>query len=91
MHGPCYQLRAARDERSLAALRAACPTLPFLIPGVGTQGGDADAVRLAARTDEGLVLVNSSRQILFASDGADFADAAARAAETLRQQLEGMA
>lgn len=79
----------ATDAHALAQLRAACPTLPFLIPGIGAQGGDAEAVRTTARTDEGLVLVNSSRQILYASDGDDFAEAAAREAEALRRQLEG--
>lgn len=77
----------ATDAPSLAALRAACPALPFLIPGVGTQGGDAGAVRRAGQTGDGLILVNSSRQILYADDGPGFADAAAREAEALRVQL----
>ena len=72
---------------ALAELRAACPTLPFLIPGVGAQGGDPEAVMRAAATDAGLVLVNSSRSILYASDGDDFADASATAAHDLREAL----
>ena len=73
----------------LAEIRQACPRLPFLIPGVGAQGGDPDAVMAAARTDEGLVLINSSRQILYASSGEDFAQAAAREAEGLKERMNG--
>jgi orotidine-5'-phosphate decarboxylase len=72
---------------ALADLRAACPSLPFLIPGVGAQGGDPQAVMDAAATPEGRVLVNSSRSILYASSGDDFADAAAEAAQDLRAAL----
>jgi orotidine-5'-phosphate decarboxylase len=72
---------------ALTELREACPTLPFLIPGVGAQGGSPAAVMDAAATDDGLVLVNSSRSILFASEDADYAEAAADAARTLRDAL----
>lgn len=78
----------ATDLAALRAIRATCPDLPFLIPGVGAQGGDARGVMEAAATAEGLVLVNSSRQILYASSGLDFAEAAAREAENLRGMLE---
>ncbi len=76
----------ATDTAAMRAIREACPALPFLIPGVGAQGGDARAVMRAA--GNGPVLVNSSRQILYASTGEDFAEAAGRAAETLRRTLE---
>ncbi len=66
-----------------------CPSLPFLVPGVGAQGGDAAAVMDAAATDEGPVLVNSSRSILYASEGPNYADAAADAARALRDALNG--
>jgi orotidine-5'-phosphate decarboxylase len=72
---------------ALAELRADAPALPFLVPGVGAQGGDPAAVIDAAATDAGPVLVNSSRSILYASDGPDYADAAAEAARTLRDAL----
>lgn len=78
----------ATGESALADIRRACPQLPFLVPGVGAQGGDARAVMRAARTDEGAVIVNSSRKILFASGGRDFAEAAAREVESLRILLE---
>ncbi|MFB6272101.1 MAG: orotidine-5'-phosphate decarboxylase [Salinibacter sp.] len=72
---------------ALSPLRADAPTLPFLVPGVGAQGGDPAAVMDAAATKEGPVLVNSSRSILYASDGSDYAEAAADAAKSLRDAL----
>lgn len=63
-------------------VRALAPTLPLLIPGVGTQGGDAAATVRAGLRAEGPIIVNSSRAILYASAKEDFA-AAARA-EALR-------
>lgn len=79
----------ATDIPALEKLRALCPTTPFLIPGVGAQGGEASAVLAASATDEGLILVNSSRGILYASSGPDFAEVAAREAEALRHTLNG--
>jgi len=72
---------------ALAELRADAPTLPFLVPGVGAQGGSPKAVMDAATTENGSVLVNSSRSILYASDGPDYAEAAADAAKSLRDAL----
>lgn len=72
---------------ALSELRSLCPRLPFLVPGVGAQGGDpADVVR-SAHTDEGPVLVNSSRSIIYASGGRDYAEAAASAARELASRL----
>ncbi|MBU7572214.1 MAG: orotidine-5'-phosphate decarboxylase [Hydrogenophaga sp.] len=73
-------------------VREIAPTLPLLIPGVGAQGGDAVAtVKAGLRTqgDEttGPIIVNSSRAILYASAGADFADAARRVAQKTRDEL----
>lgn len=71
----------------LAELRMAHPEVPFLVPGVGAQGGSAeDTLRANAG---GPILVNSSRGILYASTGDDFAEAAARAAEALASTLAG--
>ncbi|MEM1042681.1 MAG: orotidine-5'-phosphate decarboxylase [Bacteroidota bacterium] len=69
----------------LVELRAAYPEVPFLVPGVGAQGGDAVAVVDAAGA--GPLLVSSSRGILYASDGEDFAEAARHAALGLRDAL----
>jgi len=86
--GTAGLVAGATAPEALAELRADAPTLPFLVPGVGAQGGDPGAVMDAAATDEGPVLVNSSRSILYASEEADYADAAAEAARTLRNALD---
>ena len=75
---------ATRPEL-LAELRTEHPQTPFLVPGVGTQGGSAEAV-LEANAG-GPVLINSSRGILYASDEPDFAEAAGRAAKELATVL----
>ena len=67
---------------------ALAPTLPLLIPGVGAQGGDAAATVAAGwRQDAGTVIVNSSRAVLYASAGEDFAAAARRVALATREAL----
>jgi orotidine-5'-phosphate decarboxylase len=73
----CGLVVGATYPRELARVRAAVGDLPFLVPGVGAQGGDVVAtVRAGATaTGDGLV-VNSSRAILYASAGEDFASAA---------------
>ena len=68
-------------------VRELAPTLPLLIPGIGAQGGDAaTTVRAGARGDAPII-VNSSRAVLYASAGADFAVAARSVAETTRTAL----
>ncbi|HEX4853149.1 orotidine-5'-phosphate decarboxylase [Arenimonas sp.] len=77
----------------IARVRALAPTLPLLIPGVGAQGGDAEAtvkaglVRDAAGRTTGPIVVNSSRAVLYASSGEDFASAARASALATRRQL----
>ncbi len=78
----------ATVPRQLQDVRAACPTMPFLIPGVGAQGGDLEAaVRQGADSRGRAALINSSRGIIYASSGADFAEAAAREADKLRTSI----
>jgi len=72
----------------LGRIRQICPRLPFLLPGVGAQGGDvAAAVRNALDEDGAGFIINSSRQILYASSDRDYAQAARRAAEALRDEI----
>lgn len=79
-----FVVGATRPEL-LAELRAAYPDVPFLVPGVGAQGGNAAAVVEAAGS--GPLLVNSSRGVLYASAGDDYEEAARRAASSLRDAL----
>ena len=69
-------------------VRALAPTLPLLIPGVGAQGGDAAATVKAGWRADAPIVVNSSRAILYASAGADFAEAARREALRTRELLD---
>jgi orotidine-5'-phosphate decarboxylase len=76
----------------IARVRELAPTLPLLIPGIGAQGGDAQAtVRLGWRARDGNtvapIIVNSSRAVLYASADSDFAGAARLAALAARRQL----
>ena len=77
----------ATYPEEIARVRELAPTLPLLIPGVGAQGGDADATVRAGLRSDGLIIVNSSRAVLYASGGDDFAAAARRAAQQTREQL----
>jgi orotidine-5'-phosphate decarboxylase len=83
----------ATYPEEIARVRALAPTLPLLIPGVGAQGGDAEAtVRAGLRVGadgevSGPIIVNSSRAVLYASSGDDFAAAARRAAQATRTAL----
>jgi orotidine-5'-phosphate decarboxylase len=57
------------------------PDLPILVPGIGAQGGDPRAaVAAGARPDGRGLMISSSRAIIYASHGDDFAEAARRAA-----------
>ena len=78
----------ATAPEELEAIRETVPDLPFLVPGVGAQGGDAEAAVEYGLAD-GAGLVNSSRGIIFAGEdrGEDFAAAAGQAAGRLRRRL----
>ena len=59
----------------------------FLIPGIGTQGGFVEETVRTSFTGSGSIAISSSSDIIFASSGEDFAEAAARKAEELRDQI----
>jgi orotidine-5'-phosphate decarboxylase len=77
----------ASDLEAMSVLRHAAPNTPFLIPGVGAQGGSAADVIRCSGDAPGLTLVNSSRAICYASPGEDFAAAAAAAASKAAEAL----
>lgn len=64
------------------------PSIPLLVPGIGAQGGDVEAVlKHGLNADRTGLIISSSRAILYASGGADFADAAARVARETRDLI----
>ena len=72
----------------LATVRAIVGDMPLLIPGIGAQGGDVEATVATGRDSRGRgMIINSSRAILYASSGDDFAEVARRVAETTRDQI----
>ena len=82
-----FVVGATRPE-ILARVRALSPRHFFLVPGVGAQGGDLQAVMDAGMTADGGLLINSSRGLLYAGKGEDAIPAARRAAQELQQAME---
>ena len=86
--GNCLLVVGATYPRELAEVREITGNMPFLVPGVGAQGGDVDqAVRNGQTPDGTGLIISSSRSILYASSGEDFAAAARKATMTLREQI----
>jgi len=78
----------ATQPDELRRVRKIVGNLPLLVPGVGAQGGDAATVVRNGATNDGTgLVVNSSRAILYASAGSDYASAARGAATALRDSL----
>jgi orotidine-5'-phosphate decarboxylase len=72
----------------LAQVRALCPDLPLLVPGVGAQGGELAAATRASVDRHGeRTIISASRSILYAGGGANFADAAQQEALRLREEI----
>ena len=88
-HGNCSLVVGATWPAQLKQVRAIVgDDVPFLVPGVGAQGGDVEAVVTNAKNADGTgLMVSSSRAILYASKGDDYAAAAANAARELRGQI----
>jgi len=82
-----YVVGATRGEL-IGEVRKIAPENFFLVPGVGAQGGSlADVAKYGMNSSCGL-LVNSSRGIIYASDGKDFAKAARQEAKKLQLEME---
>jgi len=86
--GPCGLVVGATYPDELRQVRGVVGDLPLLIPGVGAQGGDVAATVHAGADSTGLgMMINSSRAILYASSGDDFAEAARGAATVTRNEI----
>lgn len=93
LNGQLGLVVGATYPEEIERVRAVAPTVPLLIPGVGAQGGDAAAtVKAGWRGAQGQttapIVVNSSRAVLYASSGEDFAAAARREAIRTRDLLQ---
>lgn len=86
--GSCGLVVGATAPEEMASIRQIAPELPFLIPGVGAQGGDLKFAVQHGRTNTGLgPVINASRSILYASRRVDFAEAARAAALTMVEEM----
>ncbi len=86
--GTCGLVVGATYPDELVRLRVLAPELPFLIPGIGAQGGDLAKAVAHGPTAQGVgPVINSSRGIIYAGSGADFAEASRRAARDLRNRI----
>ncbi len=86
--GNCALVVGATFPEELKTIRGIVGDMPLLIPGIGAQGGDVEATVRNGRTADGMgLMINSSRGILYASSGADYAEAAAEAARALRDEI----
>jgi orotidine-5'-phosphate decarboxylase len=87
-HGNCALVVGATWPAELGEVRAIVgESVPLLVPGVGAQGGDVAAVVSHGATAAGGLMVSSSRAILYASPGDDYAEAAAIATRALRDEI----
>jgi len=90
--GACGLVVGATYPDELRRVRAIVGDLPILVPGIGAQGGDLEATVAAGADSSGYgMLVSSSRAVLYASSGRDFADAARAEALATRDQMRRLA
>ena len=78
----------ATYPNEIEMVRSLAPNMPLLVPGVGAQGGDIDAcVQAGITADKTGMMINSSRAILYASQGEDFLEAAREAARVTCEKI----
>lgn len=88
VNGNCAVVVGATYPRELTEVRGIVGDIPILIPGIGAQGGEVEATVNASKDSRTWgMIINSSRGIIFASKGADFAPAARQATEQLRGEI----
>jgi orotidine-5'-phosphate decarboxylase len=87
-NGNCLLVTGATYPAELKAVRRLVGDMPLLVPGIGAQGGDVEAVVRNGKTQDGTgLLISSSRAILYASSAEDFAEAARHATLKLRDEI----
>ncbi len=86
--GNCALVVGATFPAEIARVRELAGDMPLLVPGIGAQGGDIAATLAAGRTANGTgLMINSSRAVLYAGKGEDFAEAARRVAGETRDAI----
>src|SRR5699024_10665622 len=86
--GNCALVAGATYPEELGRIRRKIGAMPLLVPGIGAQGGDIEAVLKNGLTSDGTgLIISSSRAILYAGDDENYARAARKAARTLRDDI----
>ena len=89
--GQCALVVGATFPNEIKEVRDIVGDMPLLIPGIGAQGGDLAATMQAGQTSMGTgVMINSSRAIIYASTGEDFAQVAAQVARETQQAINAL-
>ncbi len=87
-NGQCALVVGATYPSEIARVREIAGDMPLLVPGIGAQGGDVEAVVKAGRTANGRgLIINSSRAILYAQGGGSFVESAREAAWKTREEI----
>ena len=87
-NGNCCIVVGATWPEQMKRLREITGNMPFLVPGVGAQGGDVEAIVKAGQTSDGLgLIVNSARAVIYAGADANFANAARQVAIDTRDLI----
>jgi len=87
-NGNCALVVGATYPDELREVRALVGDMPILVPGIGAQGGDVEAVLRNGKNAQGAgLIISSSRAILYAGSGEDFAQAARGEARKLRDEI----
>lgn len=88
IYGNCGLVVGGTNTNEIAEIREAAPELPFLVPGIGAQGGNLELVVRTATDEFGQsALINVSRSIIYASSDTDFAEVARNRVKHLRDQI----
>ena len=86
--GQCALVVGATFPGEIARVREIVGEMPLLVPGIGAQGGDIEATVMAGKTAAAAgLMINSSRAILYAGKGEDFAAAARQVALATRDEI----
>lgn len=84
----CFLMFGATYPEEMANARKIAGDMPFLVPGIGAQGGDVEkTVKAGINSQKAGMIINSARGIIFASNGADFARRAREEATKLRDEI----
>jgi orotidine-5'-phosphate decarboxylase len=87
-NGNCGMVVGATYPDEIKKVREVAPAVVFLVPGIGTQGGDVEkTVRFGKDNDGKGLIINSSRSIIFAGDDKDFDQKARNSAQNLREEI----